>query len=408
MGRGGKQVDWVRLLEAAYAPSSTHREWAEGVVDATEGLFERRDVTALLVLEHAADCSSATPMVAAGWSDFFFRTRAPEWAAHLSPQLIRELHYPPVKVTGHVALTRGFPPEAREMFRAARAEVGAVDALGLMLHPKPGVAGVVIAGTSAPVHLSRREERTLTQIALHLEAALRLRLRPEVLKAVITPQGRLVHQEPGAPPIEALARATRVVESARLRANRFGPTALDAWTALLQGRLSLVERREGSRRFYLVVENAPASQPMRALTAGEIDVLVHASRGLSSKLVAYALGISESRVSDRLRSAALKIGVATRAELVRIAAMLARDPRAGFEDIALTTAEHDVLELVAMGFTNHEIARIRNRSIRTIANQLATLLRKTGSATRRGLVTGAPAVSPGHERAPSTKAERMR
>ncbi len=72
-------------------------------------------------------------------------------------------------------------------------------------------------------------------------------------------------------------------------------------------------------------------------------------------------------------------------ELVRVAAMLTRDPRARFSETTLTTAERDVLGLLRQGLTNREIARIRCRSVRTIANQVAALLQKTGAANRRAL-----------------------
>ena len=108
---------------------------------------------------------------------------------------------------------------------------------------------------------------------------------------------------------------------------------------------------------------------------------------MSAKLVAYALGIAEPTVSNRLWSAASKMGLATRMELVRIAAMLTRDPRARFQDIALTTAERDILGLLAQGLSNREIATIRSRSVCTIANQVAKLLHKTKSPTRRALAT---------------------
>ena len=107
--------------------------------------------------------------------------------------------------------------------------------------------------------------------------------------------------------------------------------------------MSLVARAEGTKRHYLVVDNAPGRQPMRALSKSELDVVSYAARGLSLKMIAYGLGLPTPTVSARLASAASKVGLATRMELVRIAAMLVHDPRARFEEIALTTAERDVL-----------------------------------------------------------------
>jgi DNA-binding NarL/FixJ family response regulator len=120
---------------------------------------------------------------------------------------------------------------------------------------------------------------------------------------------------------------------------------------------------------------------------GHVMVVSLVCQGHSAKAIGYALGITESAVSIRLERATAKVGLSSRMELVRIAAMLTRDPRARFVDTALTTSEREVLALLERGLTNREIARIRNRSARTIANQVAAMLRKTGSANRKALAT---------------------
>lgn len=52
----------------------------------------------------------------------------------------------------------------------------------------------------------------------------------------------------------------------------------------------------------------------------------------------------------------------------------------------LSAAEADVLALVVRGHSNRQIARSRQTSERTIANQVASLLRKTGAASRFELI----------------------
>lgn len=104
-----------------------------------------------------------------------------------------------------------------------------------------------------------------------------------------------------------------------------------------------------------------------------------------TKQIAYALGTSTPTISTRLALAASKVGVATRADLIRLAALLTREPRADFPDAVLTSAERDVLSLVERGLSNRAIAAMRQRSVRTIANQVASLLRKTRSPSRRAL-----------------------
>lgn len=54
-------------------------------------------------------------------------------------------------------------------------------------------------------------------------------------------------------------------------------------------------------------------------------------------------------------------------------------PRPG---VPLTTAERAVAALVAGGATNEEIARTRKTSVRTVANQIASIMRKLGVSSR--------------------------
>jgi DNA-binding NarL/FixJ family response regulator len=52
----------------------------------------------------------------------------------------------------------------------------------------------------------------------------------------------------------------------------------------------------------------------------------------------------------------------------------------------LTAAERDVLRQVTAGASNEQIARARSTSARTVANQVASLLRKLGARSRYDLI----------------------
>ena len=58
--------------------------------------------------------------------------------------------------------------------------------------------------------------------------------------------------------------------------------------------------------------------------------------------------------------------------------------------LALTPAELDVARLAARGLSNKEIAHQRARSERTIANQLAAILRKLRLSSRAQLASVLP------------------
>lgn len=379
---------WVDVLEASYAAADDHSAWAERVCEAARAVFDPSAIVGMTALEHSASCVRMDMRLATGVSREMARGYAGMFA-DAGPRAVRQIFYPPGLVTTHVELEPHIDPDLVDVMRGSRAALGIHDCLGLVLHPKPGTAGVLFVGRDSTIAIPRHARELLTRMVLHVEAGLRIRLRPQSVLAVVGVDGRALHRIDGAPDRDELAAGVRGIERARTRRHRGDPAVFDLWPALTSGRVSIVERVDGGRRCYLIVENAPATRALRALTRGEVDVVTHAARGLSSKLIGYALGISSPRVSARLASATHKIGLATRLELVRIAAMITRDPRSGLDDDALTTAERDVLELVGQGLSNAEIARMRNRSARTIANQVASLLRKTGSPTRRKLVTHA-------------------
>jgi DNA-binding CsgD family transcriptional regulator len=93
---------------------------------------------------------------------------------------------------------------------------------------------------------------------------------------------------------------------------------LELWKALVRGRWSAVDWFDSDgRRFVLAVPNAPNVADPRALTERETQVTAYALFGLSNKLIGYNLGLSKGHVSALLASAKRKLGVKTRAQLVR-------------------------------------------------------------------------------------------
>lgn len=64
----------------------------------------------------------------------------------------------------------------------------------------------------------------------------------------------------------------------------------------------------------------------------------------------------------------------------------ARPPAESRGGRALSAAEHEVLDLVVEGKSNAEIARARGTSVRTVANQVARMLKKLGAGSRFELI----------------------
>ena len=79
--------------------------------------------------------------------------------------------------------------------------------------------------------------------------------------------------------------------------------ALRLWEAVLRGRSSIVDWFDADgRRFILALPHASHDRDPRGLTERECQVATHVGAGESSKLVAYRLGVSRSRVSELLAS----------------------------------------------------------------------------------------------------------
>lgn len=372
------------MIEAAHDGQGDWRAWGDRLLDAATPLFSsspvslglsRRDEDAYEVMA----ISSQQRSLANFWSRLSSRLRP----AALDPYW----RYPKYVGTTVEILARTPPLEDLRSFLTL---VEASDILGLV-----AIVDDVSLSIGAPqdtrIRLQTHERRLLTQVAIHMETGLRLRLHPESAIAFLQPDGRVLHAE-GATRRDArirerLTRHVTRVERTRLRRVRQRPEAVHAWQALVDGRWGLVERCEpGGRRHYVVLETV-RGRHLRALSALEAHALELSARGLLGKTVAYAMGVPPATVSKLLGSATLKLGVRNRTKLVQLVAqLLAAGPLRDWET-KVSPAERDVLNLVRLGWSNQRIAKSRGRSERTVANQVAALLRKIDVPSRRALAT---------------------
>jgi DNA-binding NarL/FixJ family response regulator len=189
------------------------------------------------------------------------------------------------------------------------------------------------------------------------------------------------------------------MDRARTRAGRADPLhALELWHGLLAGRWSLVDHvdRDG-RRLVLARRNEPEGRGDHpALTSRQRQVLFYASVGWSLKQLAYALGLAEGTITHHLRVALRKVGMSSRAELVRVTTEIAVDammrglappePATAPEREPLTAAERAIVDGVIATWSNARIAEARGVSLHTVANQLTSIYRKLGLRGRHELV----------------------
>jgi DNA-binding NarL/FixJ family response regulator len=159
-------------------------------------------------------------------------------------------------------------------------------------------------------------------VGVHLAAGERLRRALEdrlaPAQAILNPSGRVEHADgdaKGGAALESLRARTVAIDRARGRQRRSDPdSALEAWRGLVSDPWSLVDRFESDGRRYVVAHrNEPMPARVLALTLRERQVVAHRVAGHSSKVAAYALGVSPAAVSGALRSAMLKTRRAQRA-----------------------------------------------------------------------------------------------
>jgi DNA-binding CsgD family transcriptional regulator len=317
-----------------------------------------------------------------------------------------------------LALSEAFfgDEKLREHVQSASISAGFADGVGVYAHATPERSLHVFAFTPTIQRPTVREREGWVQVAVHLAAGYRVRSVldgatkiDDHADAILDPDGRLHHARADATSTSArsaLRDAVRDMERARgpMR-RRDAERALGLWRGLVAGTWSLVDRWDvDGKRFITAVANAPHNLDPRALSPREGATARLAADGASGKDIAYALGVSPSNARALLAAALAKLGLRSRAELYRwnpsdaAVHVLATEPQihalaipdrdpAGWKPSAnLTSAELEVARLAAAGRTNAEIARKRRTSVRTVANQMAKILRKLGVGSRADIL----------------------
>jgi DNA-binding CsgD family transcriptional regulator len=141
------------------------------------------------------------------------------------------------------------------------------------------------------------------------------------------------------------------------------------------------------------------------LTRAEFELVRAVALGQGPKQAAAERGVEWATARTRLSRALHKLGLRSSAQLPgfwhglagKASSLRSNDgtERLIFEArcfapavaAALTSAEHDLLLAVLAGLDSKEIARRRNTSVRTVANQLATLFRKYRASTKGELAS---------------------
>jgi DNA-binding NarL/FixJ family response regulator len=219
------------------------------------------------------------------------------------------------------------------------------------------------------------------------------------VEAIFDPAGRTQHAIGMARYRHALERLRETVLS-RARSRDVEEAAVDpAWSAVIAGRWSLVDRFDSDGRRYVVAYRNPRGVlDPRRLTPREECVTTLAALGRSNKEIGVELGVSQSTVGTLLAAALAKLGLGSRtllplfwrdlhgrawavsnAEAALIALSQPDDPE-GMS--ALTPAERAVAQVLLLGLSDQNIARARNSSRHTVSKQVAAIYKKLGVRSR--------------------------
>jgi DNA-binding CsgD family transcriptional regulator len=185
----------------------------------------------------------------------------------------------------------------------------------------------------------------------------------------------------------------------------------DVWQRLVTARVRYRSAMWSDGKCIVVFRSTNTTHRQYALTNREQTILLRTLRGDRQKLIANESKIAASTVANCLKSAMLKLGFQSRLDAAPLAALalshadggyatpcsafsatdsdyiLASAPRpdwSRFDDV--TKSERQIASLIVEGKANTEIAQIRDTSVHTVENQVASLFRKLDASGRFDLL----------------------
>lgn len=319
-------VHSVAMVRASYDLSGSRERWLGRVVGLTADHLDR----GLGIIAYEADGTRGYPPVV---SNLHIAGAPPglvdaamDFMQHTEPRTSKSLYTD--EHGGKVGLrnesTRGDPMAGHPV----RTRHGVRDLFFI-----GGGAGafccVVTVPLAEPVRLGRRVRADWQALSAHFAGGYRLRRAlvegggvasgPGVGEALVDCEGGCHHASAGMDArggLELLRHVARHVDRTRGRSIDDAESAR-LWKAFLSERWAFVDGFEEGGRRYLVVRRSPCARDPRSLTARERAIAALLLEGRSSKYIAYELGLAFSTVSSHLHRIAVKLGAASRAEMVR-------------------------------------------------------------------------------------------
>ncbi len=286
----------------------------------------------------------------------------------------------------------------------------AVDHVGISVSDGAGLVMFLASPRRSFDFPLRGVDRLARRVLPHFGQGLRLRrclsgreLDAPSAEGLFNPDGGCEHAQGMAESRDARRTLREAVRRLGVE-RRPAPSEEGSRPELLSGRWSLVDRFDSDgRRFVVAYRNPRGVLDPRRLSERERDVAARIALGKSQKCVASELGIRVSTVARVAANVTQKLGLRSTRELplfwrctggraVALGAsnlLVFSQPDRTPGQLEVTPAEQEVLDLIVGGKSNREIALLRRTSVRTVANQVASLLGKLQADSRWELASQA-------------------
>jgi DNA-binding CsgD family transcriptional regulator len=316
--------DPVSVVERAYEFDRDAHEWLESLNGAVRGFFPSDVAVSSCIVDMrdgwdvAAVASSQAEADAARAARFFALDELPEEIQDLFGG----------SSLSSMSDVLGQSPQTHPALQEV-SDVACTDYLGAVAYDPQGFA--IQIGAEYPRLVTPRSEDVATWERLTAHIAHGHRLQHGVQDADLDASDALVRPHGGVEYVRdgelqqsrcqrALSQAAVNLELARAEFRRDDPSrALDLWPGLLDGTYSLVEQFDtDGKRYYVVRRNDPRLETPAPLSMRERQVTAYVALGKDNRCVAYTLGLSESTVATYLDRALKKLGLDSRADLIRL------------------------------------------------------------------------------------------
>ena len=390
-----------RLLEAAYDLSLTEQEWFQSIAQLAEPLMGPVE----LIIAHEFRVNSNQEAEFWGWGlneqEIQF-LEVGQKLLSLKKGFFKELYSSQIE---HGLLSESYGPE--ELAKDIQG-FGFADLDLLFTIARTSDAEGLLIGAIVPEGRKIRasEKFIWSKLAPHLAGALSLRRAILSVDSSSIPRPGKAIGNLGQPTLLSsnVAPDRRLLEMLDDEELKTEPVARSFWNEIVSGNFSLISRcSEDGQSLLVGFRNPKGVSDPRKLNEQEIEVAVRAAVGTANKEIASLLGYKESTVATYLSSALRKLGLSSRLELPvlwRDATAPCRSFIVGGQELffvrrrtqivdsgVLTPSEHEIVLALRSGLSNREIAERRGVSVRTVANQLASIFKKLEVKSRSEVVS---------------------